>query len=69
MWLWLSRRFRLWLLLAVGAPLAGWALGKVADTIEARGGETPTSRRLRGIREWLRQHGRGPGARSRGLRG
>lgn len=65
MWAFFSRRFRTWLFLALGAPIAGWLLGKAGDTLEARGGETSLTRGLRGGRDFLRRHERGPIARRR----
>lgn len=37
---------RRWLLLAVGLPLAAWALDKVRGRVEARRGQTGLTRRL-----------------------
>ena len=36
MWALLSRHLRVWLLLAVGAPLLAWLLGKIGDAVERR---------------------------------
>ena len=44
MWAFASRRFRTYLLFAVGAPLAGWALTKLGEEIEQRTGETTVTR-------------------------
>lgn len=60
MWAFLSARLRMWLLLAVGAPLLGWLLGKVGDAIETRHGPTAVSRVLQKGRGWLRRRSRGP---------
>ena len=38
MWAFLSARLRMWLIVAVVAPLVGWLLGKIGDLIEARRG-------------------------------
>lgn len=58
MWALLSRRMRLWLLLAVGAPVLGWLLGAIGDRLEARNGPTRTSRTLKKGRDWLRRRTR-----------
>ncbi len=66
MWAFFSRRFRTWLFLALGAPVAEWLLGKAGDTLEARGsGETSLTRGLRGAQDFLQRHERGPIARRR----
>lgn len=65
MWAFLSRRLRLWLLLAVGAPLLAWAAGRVADTVERRRGENGVTRSLRFADGWLSRRTRGPLARRR----
>ena len=71
MWFWITRRFRLWLLLALGAPVAAWVLGVVGSVLERRsGGETSVSRGIAQARDWLQDHSRGPlGRRARGRRG
>ena len=51
----LSKRIRMALLLGVGAPVAGWALDKVTDSLEARRGQSPVSRGLRRSREMVRR--------------
>jgi hypothetical protein len=51
----LSRRIRMALLLGIGAPIAGWALEKVSDGLEARRGVSPVTRGLRGTREMVRR--------------
>lgn len=63
MWAFFSRRLRLWLFFAVGAPALGWLLGQVGDRLEARNGPTSTSRALKKGRDWLRGRSRGPLAR------
>ena len=63
MWAFLSARLRLWLVLAIGAPLLAWLLGLVGDAIEARRGPNRVSRSLQWARTWLRRHSRGPWAR------
>jgi hypothetical protein len=63
MWAFLSARLRLWLLLAIGAPVLSWLLGTLGDRLEARSGPTRTSRVLKQGRDWLRRRARGPLAR------
>lgn len=65
MWAFLSARLRLWLLLAVGAPVLSWLLGAIGDRLEARSGPTSTSRALKKGRDWLRRRARGPLSRGR----
>jgi hypothetical protein len=60
MWAFLSARLRMWLIVAIGAPLVGWVLGKLGDLIEARRGPTVLSRTLQRGRGWLRRRTRGP---------
>jgi hypothetical protein len=48
MWALLSRRFRRWMLLVVGAPLLARALHRVADIVEARFGRSTVTKGLRG---------------------
>lgn len=60
MWAFLSARLRMWLFLAVVAPLVGWLLGKVGDAIEARRGPTTLTRALQKGRAWLGRRTRGP---------
>jgi hypothetical protein len=60
MWAFLSAKLRLWLVLAVVAPLVGWLLGKVGDAIEARRGPNAFSRVLQSGRRFLRGRSRGP---------
>lgn len=60
MWAFFSARLRMWLLLAVGAPVLGFVLGKLGDLIEARRGPTPVSRALQKGRGWLGRRARGP---------
>ncbi len=38
MWLFLSRRIRTWLVLAVGVPLARFAVRKIKELVSARRG-------------------------------
>lgn len=63
MWAFLSARLRLWLLLAIGAPVLSWLLGVLGDRLEARSGPTTTSQTLKKGRDWLHRRSRGPLAR------
>lgn len=63
MWAFFSRRLRLWLFFALGAPVLSWLLGQIGDRLEARNGPTSTSRMLKKSRDWLRRRSRGPLAR------
>ncbi|HSK89993.1 MAG TPA: hypothetical protein VK875_01645 [Euzebyales bacterium] len=49
MWALLSLRFRRWLLLVVGAPLAARLLHRVADGVESRYGRSGVSNGLRTV--------------------
>jgi hypothetical protein len=60
MWAFLSARLRMWLILAVVAPLVGWLLGKLGDAIEARRGPSTLTRVLQQGRAWLRRRSTGP---------
>ena len=60
MWAFLSARLRMWLILAIGAPLLGWLLGRIGDVIESRRGPNTVSRVLQTGRSWLRRRSRGP---------
>jgi hypothetical protein len=46
MWLFLTRRFRTWLLLTVVVPLATGLLRRVGETLQRRTGSTPITRTL-----------------------
>jgi hypothetical protein len=54
MWAFLSRRLRMWLILAVGVPLADWLLGKVSDVIRARKGDNRVTRGIDTTRNGVR---------------
>jgi hypothetical protein len=54
MWVFLSRRFRLWLILMIGLPLLDWLLGKLSDTIRTRKGEGRITRGIDTTREGVR---------------
>jgi len=56
----LSQRIRLWLFLALGAPLVAWILGMVGDRIESRTGPTRLTRTLGRARGWLSRRATGP---------
>ncbi|HWM57535.1 MAG TPA: hypothetical protein VNO83_06860 [Pseudonocardia sp.] len=60
MWAFLSARLRMWLIVAVAAPLLGWLLGKIGDLIESRRGPTALTKVLKMGREWLRGRSKGP---------
>jgi hypothetical protein len=66
MWAFFSARLRMWLILAVGAPVLGWLLGRIGDLIEARRGPNNVSRVLQKGRGWLGRRSRGPLAARRG---
>ncbi|MGE3663936.1 MAG: hypothetical protein AB7G09_21905 [Pseudonocardia sp.] len=63
MWAFLWARLRMWLLLALVAPLVAWLLGLIGDAVEARRGPNDLSRGLQWARSWLRHRSRGPWAR------
>jgi hypothetical protein len=60
MWAFLSARFRMWVILAVVAPLLGWLLGRIGDLIEARRGPNAVSKVLKFGRSFLGHRSRGP---------
>lgn len=60
MWAFFSARLRMWLILAVGAPVLAWVLGKVGDLVEARSGPNAVSRALQKGRGWLQRRTKGP---------
>jgi hypothetical protein len=65
MWAFLSARLRWWLILAIGAPLLGWLLGRIGDVIESRRGPNAVSKVLQTGRGWLQRRARGPLGRRR----
>jgi hypothetical protein len=60
MWAFLSARLRWWLILAIGAPVLGWVLGRIGDLIESRRGPNSISKVLQTGRRWLGRRSRGP---------
>lgn len=60
MWAFFSARLRMWLLLAVAAPVVGWLLGKVGDLIESRRGPNRLSKVLQTGQRWLQRRSKGP---------
>ena len=55
----LSKRLRLWLFLALGAPVLAWVLGFVGDRLESRNGPTRVTRALGKARGWLTRRTKG----------
>jgi hypothetical protein len=47
MWLFLTRRFRMWVVLTVLVPLATKVLRRLGQTLERKNGPTPVSNGLR----------------------
>lgn len=60
MWAFFSKRLRMWLILAVGVPVVGWLVGKVADVLEARRGPGGFSSTLRKASGWMNRRAKGP---------
>ncbi len=60
MWAFFSRRLRMWLVLAIGAPIVAWLLGKVGDVIESRRGPNTVSSVLKKGSGYLRNRTKGP---------
>ncbi len=46
MWMFITNRFRQWLLLAVAVPLALWILSLIRRRLEARSGSTRLTRAM-----------------------
>jgi hypothetical protein len=63
MWAFFSRRLRMWLILAIGAPIVAFLLGKVGDVIESRRGPNAVSKVLKKGSGYLRNRTTGPLAR------
>jgi hypothetical protein len=63
MWAFFSRRFRQYLLLAIGVPVVAYVLDGVGNAIEDRRGPSSVTRFMRSGADSLRRHGRGPFAR------
>jgi hypothetical protein len=57
-WAFFSRRFRLWLLFALGVPVLRRVLADVGDSLEQRNGETALTRGLRTGNEQLARYDR-----------
>ncbi|BBF99831.1 MULTISPECIES: hypothetical protein [Pseudonocardia] len=60
MWVLISRHLRVWLLLAVGAPILAWLLGRLGDAIERRRGPNVVSKLTHQGRRFLERRVRGP---------
>ncbi len=60
MWAFFSRRLRMWLILAVGAPILAWLLGKVGDVVESRRGPNTVSKVLKKGSGYLQRRAKGP---------
>lgn len=65
MWAFLSRRFQLWLILAVAAPAASWLLGRIGQYLERRNGPTRFSSILQKASIFIGGQSRGPLAHKR----
>jgi hypothetical protein len=57
-WAFFTKRFRLWLLFALGVPVLRRVLAGVGDTLEQRGGETSVTRGLRSGHRYLERFDR-----------
>lgn len=60
---WLSRRFRRWIVFAVGVPVLGWTLGRAGEELERRRGRSRSSDLLRSGGEMLDRRRRPRGGR------
>ncbi len=49
MWMFISNRFRQWLLMAVAVPLALWVVRLIRRRLEARSGPTRLTRAMGGV--------------------
>ena len=52
-WAFFTKRFRLWVLFALGVPVLRRLMAGVGDSLEQRGGETPVTRGLRSGHQYL----------------
>ena len=57
-WAFFTRRFRLWLLFALGIPVLRRLLGEVGQTLEQRNGESALTRGLRTGNQHLARYDR-----------
>lgn len=57
-WAFFTRRFRLWLLFALGVPVLRRVMGEVSDSLEQRKGETTLTRGLRSGHDHLARYDR-----------
>ena len=57
-WAFFTRRFRLWLLFALGVPVLRRVLSNVGDTLEQRNGESALTRGLRTGNQQLARYDR-----------
>ncbi|MBP2370906.1 hypothetical protein [Pseudonocardia parietis] len=60
MWALFSRHLRVWLLLAVGAPVLAWLLGRLGEALERRRGPNTLSKLSHTGRRFLERRSRGP---------
>lgn len=60
MWAFASRQVRRWMILAVGVPVAAWALDRLGERLEARTGETLLTQAVRTGGAALHRQERGP---------
>lgn len=63
MWAFFSRRLRMWAILAIGAPILAFLLGKLGDLLETRRGPNTVSKALHTGRRFLDKRTTGPLAR------
>jgi hypothetical protein len=63
MFAFLSRRFRQYMILALGVPVVAYLLDGLGKSIEERRGDSAVTRGMRSGGDFLRRHGRGPLAR------
>jgi hypothetical protein len=60
MWVFLSRRLRVWAVFAIGVPLASWLLGTLGRALERRRGPSTLTRLLTWVQRRLDRRARGP---------